>query len=157
MQHKIFGVREFIKTESATAVQRAFHLRSNIQPPTRKSICHWNHQFEFQITELQNWVHLFESRYTKNKLCTKLAVFTRTFAPSSPTLLFLQACPFHFIWALSSLLFHNNSLQARSELMLTPIFWCRHQQITFAFPSHKSNEWNAKKKMANSTFFALIR
>jgi hypothetical protein len=26
MQHKIFCVREFIKTESATAVQRAFHL-----------------------------------------------------------------------------------------------------------------------------------
>ena len=34
MQHKIFCVREFIKTESATAVQRAFRLRSgkeNIQ------------------------------------------------------------------------------------------------------------------------------
>jgi len=39
-------VREFIKTESATAVQRAFRLRFNIQPPTRKSICRWNHQFE---------------------------------------------------------------------------------------------------------------
>jgi hypothetical protein len=46
MQHKIFCVREFIKTESATAVQRAFLLRFNIQPPTRKSICRWNHQFE---------------------------------------------------------------------------------------------------------------
>jgi len=46
MQHKIFCVREFIKTESATAVQRAFRLRFNIQPPTRKSICRWNHQFE---------------------------------------------------------------------------------------------------------------
>jgi len=46
MQHKIFCVREFIKTESATAVQRAFCLYFNIQPPTRKSICHWNHQFE---------------------------------------------------------------------------------------------------------------
>jgi hypothetical protein len=32
MQHKIFCVREFIKTESATAVQRAFHLRVSIQP-----------------------------------------------------------------------------------------------------------------------------
>ena len=31
MQHKIFCVREFIKTESATAVQRAFLLRFNIQ------------------------------------------------------------------------------------------------------------------------------
>jgi len=40
-------VREFIKTESVTAVQRAFRLRFNIQPPTRKSICRrWNHQFE---------------------------------------------------------------------------------------------------------------
>jgi len=46
MQHKIFCVREFIKTESATAVQRAFRLRFNIQPPTRNSICHWNNQFE---------------------------------------------------------------------------------------------------------------
>jgi len=46
MQHKIFCVREFIKTESATAVQRTFHLHFNIQPPTRKSIYRWNHQFE---------------------------------------------------------------------------------------------------------------
>jgi len=46
MQHKIFCVREFIKTESATAVQRAFRLRFNIQPPTRKSICRSNHQSE---------------------------------------------------------------------------------------------------------------
>jgi len=46
MQHKIFCVREFIKTEPATAVHRAFRLRFNIQPPTRKSICRWNHQFE---------------------------------------------------------------------------------------------------------------
>jgi len=45
-QHSIFCVREFIKTESATAVQHAFRLRFNIQPPTRKSICRWNHQFE---------------------------------------------------------------------------------------------------------------
>ena len=45
-QHKIFCFREFIKTESATAVQRAFRLRFNIQPPTRKSICRKNHQFE---------------------------------------------------------------------------------------------------------------
>jgi len=35
MQPKIFCVREFIKTESATAVKRAFRLRFNIQPPTR--------------------------------------------------------------------------------------------------------------------------
>ena len=46
MQHMIFCVREFIKTESATAVQRAFRLRFNIHPPTRKGICRWNHQFE---------------------------------------------------------------------------------------------------------------
>ena len=31
MQHKTFCIREFIKTESATAVQRAFRLRFNIQ------------------------------------------------------------------------------------------------------------------------------
>jgi len=42
----IFCVRDFIKTESVTAVQRAFRLLFNIQPPTRKSICHWNHKFE---------------------------------------------------------------------------------------------------------------
>ena len=46
MQHKIFCVREFIKTESATAVLRAFPLRFNIPPPTRNSICRRNHQFE---------------------------------------------------------------------------------------------------------------
>ena len=45
MQHNIFCVREFIKTESATAVQHAFCLRFNIQPPSN-SICCWNHQFE---------------------------------------------------------------------------------------------------------------
>jgi hypothetical protein len=32
MQHKIFCVREFIKIELATVVQRAFLLRFNIQP-----------------------------------------------------------------------------------------------------------------------------
>ena len=42
----VFCVRQFIKTESTTVVQRAFRLRFNIQPPTRKSICLWNHQFE---------------------------------------------------------------------------------------------------------------
>jgi len=41
-----FCFREFIKTEPATTVQRAFLLRFNIQPPTRKSICRWNHQYE---------------------------------------------------------------------------------------------------------------
>jgi len=46
MQHKIFCVREFIKPESVTAVQRVFRLRFNIQPPTRKSICLLNDQFE---------------------------------------------------------------------------------------------------------------
>jgi len=46
MKHKVFCVLEFIKTELATAVQRAFRLCFNIQLPTRKSICRWNHQFE---------------------------------------------------------------------------------------------------------------
>jgi len=45
-QHMIFCVCEFIKTESATAVHCVFHLCFNIQPPTRKSVCRWNHQFE---------------------------------------------------------------------------------------------------------------
>jgi len=45
MQHKIY-VRESIKSESPTAVQHVFRLRFNIQPPTRKSICRLNHQFE---------------------------------------------------------------------------------------------------------------
>ena len=43
MQHKIFFVREVVKTESATAIQCAFRLRFNIQTPSRKSICHWIH------------------------------------------------------------------------------------------------------------------
>jgi len=69
MQHKIFCLREFIKTESATAVQLAFRLRFNIQPSTRKIICRWNHKFE-QICCLckgkssgrpRVWVQLFES------------------------------------------------------------------------------------------------
>jgi len=46
MQHKIFCIREFIKTESVTAVRCAFHLHFNIQPPTRKSMCRWNRHFE---------------------------------------------------------------------------------------------------------------
>ena len=63
MQHKIFCVREFIKTESATAVQCAFHLRFNIQPPTRNSICRWNviyitfvtsSNFEIQTYEIES-------------------------------------------------------------------------------------------------------
>ena len=41
-----FCVREFMKTKSATAVQRAFRLLFNIQPPARKNIHRWNHQFE---------------------------------------------------------------------------------------------------------------
>jgi len=44
-----FCVRVLIKTESATADQRAFLLRFNIQPPTRKCICRWNHHYEFWI------------------------------------------------------------------------------------------------------------
>jgi len=46
MQHKIFWFRKLIKIESTTAVQFAFRLRFNIQSPTRKSICRYNHQFE---------------------------------------------------------------------------------------------------------------
>jgi hypothetical protein len=46
MQHRIFCFSEFIRSESATAVQRAFRLHFNIEPPTRKSICRWNRQFQ---------------------------------------------------------------------------------------------------------------
>jgi hypothetical protein len=51
MQHKILGVNEFITSESATAVQRAFHLRFNIELPTRKSICGWNRQFQQTVCD----------------------------------------------------------------------------------------------------------
>ena len=62
MQHKNFCVRELIKTESATAVQRVFRLRFNIQPPTRKSIRWWNHQIEQISCLCKGKVHHFESR-----------------------------------------------------------------------------------------------
>jgi len=43
MQHKIFfSVSEFIKIETATAVQRVFRLRFNIQPQTLKLHCEYN-------------------------------------------------------------------------------------------------------------------
>jgi len=41
-QLKIFCVREFMKTASVTAVQRAFRLRFNIQPPIFKLHCEHN-------------------------------------------------------------------------------------------------------------------
>jgi hypothetical protein len=64
IQHNIFYVCEFIKTESATAVQRAFRFRFNIQPPTRKNICCWNHQFlilKYRLTKLSPsfWITLY--------------------------------------------------------------------------------------------------
>jgi len=43
---RFFAFVNSLKPQSATAVQRAFLLRFNIQPPTKKSICRWNHQFE---------------------------------------------------------------------------------------------------------------
>ena len=46
MRHKIYAFVDFMKTKSATAVQRAFRLRFNIQPPTRMNICRRNQQFE---------------------------------------------------------------------------------------------------------------
>ena len=60
MQYKIYLRCEFIKTESATAVQRAFRPRFNIQPPTRKSICHWN-----QFTSYLSLVVILKYRLTK--------------------------------------------------------------------------------------------
>jgi hypothetical protein len=60
------SVGEFIKTESATAVQRAFRLPFNIKPPTRKSICRWNHQLE-QIGCLcpSFWITLYFNQHLK--------------------------------------------------------------------------------------------
>ncbi|PNF22210.1 hypothetical protein B7P43_G04466 [Cryptotermes secundus] len=46
MKHKIFCIREFSKSESATAVQCAFRRKFNIQPPMRKSIYRWNKEFD---------------------------------------------------------------------------------------------------------------
>ena len=49
-QNGYYAAQDFlhlwVQTESVTAVQRAFRFRFNSQPPMRKSICHWNHQFE---------------------------------------------------------------------------------------------------------------
>ena len=53
MQHKIFCVREFIKTESATAVQRAFRLRFNIR--------RWNHQLAVCVKAKAPADHVIES------------------------------------------------------------------------------------------------
>ena len=74
MQHKVFCVREFIKTESATAVQRAFRLCFNVQPPTRKSICCWYHQFlilKYRLTKLSPsfWITLYMAGYLKFYIC----------------------------------------------------------------------------------------
>jgi hypothetical protein len=46
MQNKIFCINEFIISESATAMQRAFRLRFNIEPSTKKSTRRWNRQFQ---------------------------------------------------------------------------------------------------------------
>ena len=61
MQHKIFCICEFVKTESATAVQRAFRLRFNIQPPTRGAVYCSSHiifvtssNFEIQTYEIES-------------------------------------------------------------------------------------------------------
>ena len=42
MQHKFFWVREFIKTESATAVQRAFFFDSTFTLNIYKLHCEYN-------------------------------------------------------------------------------------------------------------------
>jgi hypothetical protein len=76
---RFFCVREFIKPESATAVQRAFRLRFNIHPPTRKSIRRWNHQFELIGCLCKGKVHLFDSRCTNclGSMITNVARRTR--------------------------------------------------------------------------------
>ena len=102
MQHKIFYVLEFIKTESATAVQRAFRLRFNIQPPARQSICRWNHQFlilKYRLTKSSPsfWITLY---IHGNHLCTCICTF--------------WACPFSSIEVMRmfrarSTCYHSNS------------------------------------------------
>jgi hypothetical protein len=46
IEHKIFCISEFIRSELVTVVQHTFHLHFIIEPPMRKSICLWNHQFQ---------------------------------------------------------------------------------------------------------------
>lgn len=46
VQHKVFCVLEFAKSESQVTVQRAFRLKFGIEPPTRKSISRWFTQFK---------------------------------------------------------------------------------------------------------------
>lgn len=46
VQHKVFCVLEFAKSESQVTVQRAFRLKFGIKPPTRKSISRWFTQFQ---------------------------------------------------------------------------------------------------------------
>ena len=75
---KIFCVREFIKTESTTAVQRAFHLRFNIQPPTRSRELVITQQTAWRVLRhrlLFNWVHLYESPWIISiRLLTKVFI-----------------------------------------------------------------------------------
>ena len=79
MQHKIFCVREFIKTESATAVQREFRLCFKFQPPTRKSIWRWNHQFEQIFAQIGDWVHVFDSRCISSQHSVLLPICVKVF------------------------------------------------------------------------------
>jgi len=72
---RFFCVREFIQTESATTVQPSFRLRFNIQPPTRKSICLLNHQFQQILLKF-----LIESIFLNHAVC--IYVFYGVKAPS---------------------------------------------------------------------------
>ena len=85
---------------SATAVQRAFRLRFNIQPP-RKSICRWNHQFEqigclcpsFCIT-----LYLFSTLYSEINLAEVPSINEgiRLLQLSYNVYIYMQASYVHF-------------------------------------------------------------
>ena len=46
VEHKVFCVLEFARSESQILVQRAFRAKFRIEPPTRKSISRWFTQFQ---------------------------------------------------------------------------------------------------------------
>jgi len=80
MQHNIFCVRESIKTESATAVQRAFRLRFNIQPSTFKLHCGYN-QMEF--TSYLSLVLILKYRLTKLSPSFLITLYYNLMGPPS--------------------------------------------------------------------------
>jgi len=92
---KFFCVREFIKTESAKAVQCAFRLRFNVQPPTGKSICRWNRPIWANRLDLRNWVHVFWITLYILYFCLTLIISHKWY--------FLAHSPYLWLWNLEPL------------------------------------------------------